>query len=178
MLFPYELSGYGLGLFIVWLTALVPLLALTVFDIRWQLLPTKLIRFLQMLGLINVAMGYFMQDSSLSRYIISVGAAVAVGAGVFYLLHVWSKGKWIGDGDVRFGVVIGLFTLDPLRAWLVIFVASLFGLFVSTSYIARRKKLKNLKIPFGPFLIFGLVISYLIGADIIDWYYSAFLNIS
>lgn len=169
---PYELSGVtSIATFVIWLCALVPLTALILFDIRWYLLPTKLIQPLVVLGIIWMSIDIFnggFESSKLLGYVL----ALLVSAGFFYILHIVSDGKWIGDGDVRFGVVIGLFTGNPFYAWFCLFLASLLGLIISVPVLSKSKK-KNklkLKIPFGPVLITALFITVLFGTPLVDWY--------
>ncbi len=50
---PYELDGYGLAVFGLWLLALVIMTSLIVFDLRWFLLPNKLVYPLQIIALIH-----------------------------------------------------------------------------------------------------------------------------
>ncbi len=170
---PYELSSSFvlIAQFIVWLCAVVVLTGLFLFDIRWFLLPNKLIRPLILLGLIWMVLDILNQGLS-SGIIINYILAVLIGAGLFLLFYVVSKGKWIGDGDIRLGVAIGLFTGSPFEAWLTIFIASVLGILAAIPAIKKTKKQKRMKmkIPFGPVLIIGLYITVLCGAQIIEWY--------
>lgn len=169
---PVELEGfYSIAQFVVWLVAIVLMTALFVFDIRWFLLPNKLVYpligagfiwFLLEIGRVGISSGY----------IVSVLLAILVSAGIFGLLLVVSSGKWIGDGDVRLGVAIGLFVGSAWNAWLVLFLASTIGIIVSLPLIFKtkgNKKLK-LKIPFGPLLIVALFVVVLFGNQTIEWY--------
>jgi prepilin signal peptidase PulO-like enzyme (type II secretory pathway) len=172
VLWPVELVDfYTTAMFVVWLIAVVVMSALFIYDLRWFLLPNKLVRPLMGLGLVWAVFDVLEKGVSaiiLLEYIL----AVLVGAGVFWFLYVISKGKWIGDGDIRLGIAIGLFTGNPFEAWMVIFLASVFGLLASIPTLVKLKKKKRLKlkIPFGPVLILGLYITVLFGEQIITWY--------
>jgi leader peptidase (prepilin peptidase)/N-methyltransferase len=169
---PYELSGViASSQFIIWLFALVLLSGLFIFDIRWFLLPNKLVRplialgvFWALLDIVNQGLSVFI----LLNYILAIG----VSAGMFLALYTISKGKWIGDGDIRLGIAIGLFTGSALEAWMVIFIASVLGIVAALPFIKKteKKKRMKLKIPFGPVLIVSLYITILFGASLIDWY--------
>lgn len=173
---PYDLdSPSTMGMFVTWLFAVILMTALLVYDLRWKLLPTKVIQPLIVLGALHVGLQYALYDGSLLRYVASVIASVAVGAGMFALLWAVSNGRWIGDGDIRFGVVIGLFLADPLLSWLSIFIASVLGLVFALSLLKNAKKKSKLQIPFGPFLISGLIITYLFGRLLVDWYFENIL---
>jgi prepilin signal peptidase PulO-like enzyme (type II secretory pathway) len=101
--------------------------------------------------------------------------SVAISGGIFYALFQISKGKWIGGGDVKLGYAIGLLLSDPIKAMLMLFLASLIGLVVSFPFMVAGKTKLNSRIPFGPFLIVGAVISFLYGASIISWYEHTFI---
>lgn len=176
---PYELTGSSFVLLGLWLFALILMSALVVFDLRWYLLPNKLIYPLITVSLLHRVAAFFVNGEVFSDAVLSTTASLLIGSGLFWALHRISKGKWIGDGDYRLGVAIALFLVDPLLTWLALFAASVFGLLVMLPMIIHSKgssksKLK-LKIPFGPFLIMGLYFSYLFGDKLIDWYLSTFL---
>ena len=171
---PHSLnSAADVLLLVVWLFAVVLMVGLFLFDIRWFLLPNKLVYPLILSGVVWVILRLVQQGFTLSA-VVDVALAVGVGAGVFLALFIGSSGKWIGDGDIRFGVAIGLFTGVWTQAWLTIFLASLIGLVVAVPVILKptkkKKKKLQLKIPFGPMLIIALFITVLFGAQIIDWY--------
>ncbi len=173
--YPLELSGVNLALFIVWLAALVLLMALIVFDLRWYLLPTKIVYALVPLGVVHWCLYASMSDKQLAYDFLYLGLALLIGSGLFFLIHTISDGKWIGDGDVRLAVVMGLFLGHPLLMWIALFIASLSGLLPAIPRVLRQKNIKQMKIPYGPFLIFGLVIAYLFGQRLIDWYTQSFI---
>jgi prepilin signal peptidase PulO-like enzyme (type II secretory pathway) len=108
---------------------------------------------------------------------LSTLAAIAIGSGLFWTINKISSGRWIGDGDYRLGLAIALYLGSPLLTWLALFFGSVFGLALSLPVIAKSHSKMKLKIPFGPFLIVGLFISYLVGQQLLDWYSSLFLKI-
>ncbi len=169
---PYELIGfYSIAMFVVWLSTIVVMTGLFIFDMRWFLLPNKLVRPLIGLGLIWALLDVLNKGIGtglVANYVL----AVMVGAGIFWALYLVSKGKWIGDGDIRLGVAIGLFTGSPIGAWLCIFLASIIGILASLPLLIKTKNSKRLKlkIPYGPMLIIALYITVLAGDKIIDWY--------
>lgn len=164
---PFDASGVlGFG---VWLAALVGLIALLVYDIRWMLLPNKIIGPLAALvGLAVIIDAAFLARSE--EVFISALAGALVGGGIFYVLFQVSKGKWIGGGDVKLGFLLGLLVGSPVLALLVLFLASLIGTIVSVPLMASKKIAPHARIPFGPFLIIAAVVVQLFGDRIIDWY--------
>ncbi len=172
---PYELSGQGFVLFGMWLFGLITMCSLVVFDLRWYLLPSKLVYPLIGLAFVHRVVDVMAHDQPVDEALIGTFLAVLVGSGLFWSLHWLSKGKWIGDGDYRLGMAIALFLGDPLVTWAALFFASIIGLLVSAPMIMKSKDKMRLKIPFGPFLIGGLYFAYLFGERLIDWYGSTFL---
>lgn len=78
------------------------------------------------------------------------------------LIHLATKGRGMGLGDVKFAVLGGLITgLNLFLVWL--FASFLTGGIVGIILIlGRRAGLKD-KIAFGPFLVIGLVLTILYG---------------
>jgi prepilin signal peptidase PulO-like enzyme (type II secretory pathway) len=96
--------------------------------------------------------------------------AILISSGVFYVLFQISSGKWIGGGDVKLGVLIGLLVGTPLAAFMVLFLSSLLGTLFSLPLLASGKMNKKYKIPYGPFLILATIIVKLFSVSIIAWY--------
>jgi len=174
---PYGISGLSFVLFSLWLFALVLMSALVVFDLRWYLLPNKLVYPLIAMSVAHRVVLFFVNSEVFNEAILSTLAALLIGSGLFWVLHRISKGKWIGDGDYRLGIAVALLLTDPLVTWFSLFLSSVFGLLIMLPmiYHSKRKLKLKLKIPFGPFLILGLYFSYLFGAQLIDWYINTFL---
>jgi prepilin signal peptidase PulO-like enzyme (type II secretory pathway) len=158
------------ALFGLWLAGLVLMTVLFVIDAKTMKLP-----YMFLFPLIALAATYSVTSivtatDPMSSFLNTL-ASLAVGAGVFAILFVVSRGKWIGDSDVLFGIVIGLYLGKPLESWLSIILACLSGLLYAAVFsITKKKSIRHAKIPFGPFLIIGLYFTFLYGAQIIDWY--------
>ncbi|HSX45517.1 MAG TPA: prepilin peptidase [Candidatus Saccharimonadia bacterium] len=172
---PQTLTGTQVAAFVLWLPLLVGLVALTVYDLRWMLLPDRLMYPLGLLAFIFALVNIAAADKP-ALAILDVILAVAIGGGVFYLLFQVSKGKWIGGGDVKLGWLLGLVTGTPGKAILFIFIASLLGSTVSLPLLMSHRLRRTSVIPFGPFLIVGAIIAVLFGNDILNWYRQTFIN--
>lgn len=78
------------------------------------------------------------------------------------IVHLLTKGKGMGLGDVKFAILGGLL-MGPKLTPVWLFLAFLTGAIVGIILIlGRRAGLKD-KIAFGPFLIVGLVATYIWG---------------
>lgn len=172
---PYDLSGLGITLFVLWCGALIISTALFVYDLRWYLLPNKLVYALVAVAFVHRAIYTFYTDSILAVDVVNAAVSVSVAAGFFWILYYVSKGKWIGYGDVRLGLAIGLILPNGLVAWLALCVASVVGLLFALPQLPKNKHKMTLKIPFGPFLIIGMWFAYIWGERLISWYTETFL---
>jgi len=95
---------------------------------------------------------------------------VLFSAGLFYGIFVISDGKWIGGGDVKLAIVLGILLGGPFEAILMIFLASLIGCLIALILIGFKKLKRNSLIAFGPLLMTSTYICYLFGPHIINWY--------
>jgi prepilin signal peptidase PulO-like enzyme (type II secretory pathway) len=78
-----------------------------------------------------------------------------------------SRGDWIGEGDIDIGIMMGL-----LLGWKLILVA-LFLAYISGAIVGlfiMRIKGRGAQVPFGPFLLFSLLLTFFWGNAILNWY--------
>jgi prepilin signal peptidase PulO-like enzyme (type II secretory pathway) len=167
---PVDFDSSQIVIFGFWLVYLVGFMALTIFDVKWMILPNKVVYTLTLLFVVQVAVvlvmgGYVLQD------VASMALGGVVLSGFFWLLFQVSKGKWIGGGDVKLAVLLGLLAGSALKAFLVIFIASLLGTVVGglTLYFAKKFKLDK-QIPFGPYLMAATFIVVLWGSVLVKSY--------
>jgi len=92
-----------------------------------------------------------------------------IGGGFFLIQYLVSSGKWIGGGDIRLGLLMGL-VLGVGKVLLALFIAYLLGALVSVILLAVKKKTMKSQIPFGTFLSLATVIALLYGDQLIAWY--------
>ena len=174
LFWPESFHGAGYGLFVLWLVLLVVFVALAVYDLRWFLLPNRLV-----FPLYGVAAVFVLLRSYILHHPSMIPGALLgmlVGGGFFYLLFQLSDGKWIGGGDVKLGGLLGLLLGGPVQAFLCIILASLSGTIVATPLLLTGKASRRSRLPFGPLLIFGAIVTMLFGARILAWYNHQFLS--
>ncbi len=95
-----------------------------------------------------------------------------IGASLFFLLiFLISGGSWIGFGDVKLAVLLGLILGFP-NVLVGLFLAFLFGAIIGLLLMIFRKKGLKSEVPFAPFLITGTFLAMLFGKEIIAWYLS------
>jgi leader peptidase (prepilin peptidase)/N-methyltransferase len=165
---PLALHGAGLVQFGFWLFFVVAFMALAVYDLRWLLLPNRIVYPLIVIAFIEAGVVADMGHSPMV-FVNSVLGAFVI-SGLFYLLFQVSGGSWIGGGDVKLAVVLGLLAGTPLKALLLLFFASLVGTIVGVPLSFKARKGLKLRVPFGPFLLIATLIAVLFGSSMIDWY--------
>ncbi|HRJ06665.1 MAG TPA: prepilin peptidase [Candidatus Saccharibacteria bacterium] len=169
--------GFGTGilwvLFGLWLVALVMLAILFAYDAKWFLLPDRV-----MVPLIAVSIVLFFFHVNLS----SLGEATITGpllsglggililGGLYLLLWFISKGQWVGFGDVKLGLALGLLLADWRLAFLALFLANLIGVLFVIPGLVSKKLSRRSQVPFGPFLIAGFGVSLVWGYALLGWY--------
>jgi len=90
--------------------------------------------------------------------------------GIFFLIIILvSRGKWMGLGDVKIGILMGL-VLGLPHIFVALFLAFLAGFVISIVLLILKKKTMKSEIPFGPFLVFATIISLFFGNVLINWY--------
>jgi leader peptidase (prepilin peptidase)/N-methyltransferase len=173
---PEQVRGGEILVFGLWLAVLTGLIALLVYDLRWYLLPNRIIYPLFYLAGLMALLEVARANHPVAA-LINVVLAVVIGGGIFYILFQVSNGKWIGGGDVKLGWLLGLIVVTPGKAMLFIFLAASIGTIVSLPLLATKRLDRTSVIPFGPLLIIGGFIAVLFGSDILHWYRQAFLTI-
>ncbi|MFH0739912.1 MAG: A24 family peptidase [bacterium] len=95
--------------------------------------------------------------------------AIVVSAGFFFLIWLVSRGRWMGFGDVKLALFMGLFLGWP-NILIALFFAFISGSVIGLILIALQKKKMKSQVPFGPFLIAGTFVGLFWGEKIISWY--------
>lgn len=173
MLPVFGLQLVGLLLLALWLAALTMLAILFAYDLKWYLLPDRvmfpLIGLSAVIAAVTLAM---LQVPDLTGTLISLAASVLILAGLYFALWLISGGKWVGFGDVKLGLALGLLLMDWKLALLALFLANFIGTLIVLPGLAARKLGRQTQVPFGPLLIGGFFIALIFGHSIIGGYES------
>jgi prepilin signal peptidase PulO-like enzyme (type II secretory pathway) len=89
----------------------------------------------------------------------------------FFLQFLISKGAWIGGGDFRLAVLMGVL-LGWEKAILALVLAYFIGSIIGIYLLISKKAKGKTQIPFGPFLLLGTIIAIFYGNQIIFLYLS------
>jgi prepilin signal peptidase PulO-like enzyme (type II secretory pathway) len=165
-----HLNGQWL-LLTTWLVSSVGLLALLIYDVRWMLLPNKIIYPSLAVAFIGRLAYLILFENRPDHGLLLWILAVLISSGVFYVLYMVND-KWIGFGDVRLGLITGTLLADPQKSLAMIFIASLLGSLIAVPDLIRGKKTMASRLPYGPFLIAATAIMVLWGDSLLNWYKS------
>jgi Flp pilus assembly protein protease CpaA len=133
-----------------------------IIDLKWYLifdvvtLPAALV-----VLLMNLYLGVSWQNLLISGII---------GTGFFLVQYVVSKGKWIGGGDIRLGLLMGL-ALGWPAVMAAILIAYFAGSVIGLGLIGLGKKEWGGMVPLGAFLAPAAILVLLYGDRILSFYW-------
>jgi prepilin signal peptidase PulO-like enzyme (type II secretory pathway) len=155
------------------------LIFITVYDLKYQIIPNKsiVIGILVTLSYSIIQYLYFSQNQSIQHSVlenaigidfINIALGAIVGSGLLFLVVLASRGKGMGMGDVKFAILMGLILGFPqilVALYIAIIVGAILGI---TAIITKKAKMKT-AIPFGPFLVLGTFVTMLWGGIILEY---------
>lgn len=118
---------------------------------------------------IGVVAGLFFNYLITEFSILNLLVAVIIGAGFFLAQYLISNGKWIGGGDVRLGVMMGIWLGWP-NILVALMLAYISGAIVGVLLLVFKKKNLKQEVPFGTFLALATFVVLYVGEDIVNWY--------
>lgn len=145
------------------------LIVITFIDLDFQIIPDRITLAGIPLGLVT---GFFLLNDPFMRadflgYKASLIGLFA-GGGLFYLVAVLSRGG-MGGGDIKMMAMVG-----ALMGWksvfLTTFLGSLAGSLIGVFLMIFKGRGRKTKIPFGPFLALGTLVTLFFGQEILLWY--------
>lgn len=90
--------------------------------------------------------------------------------GSFFAIQcIFSNGKWVGGGDIRMGMLMGII-LGLSHGVVALFLSYIAGAVVGIILIATKKKELSSQVPFGTFMAGATIIVMIFGNQILDWY--------
>ncbi len=157
------------GLIVIW-----SLVFFTVYDLKYGLIPDKVLFPLICLTLVRNIIFYVLRiQNSLSPFLADFNfwnhilAAVLAG-GFFFLVIYFTKGRGMGGGDMKlvfwFGLLLG--GAPTLVSLYIGFIVG--GIYGAVVLLIGKKKFGQ-TVPFGPFLCLGAIIVLLAQDYLVDW---------
>lgn len=175
VLWSHDLSTtLAVAQFILWLAAGVGLAILFAYDLKWFLLPNRVM--FSVIGISAVsAVVALLQAQDIFASLVSILIGIFILSGLYLLIYIISKGQWIGFGDIKLGLALALLLADWRLALLALFAANLIGCLIVIPGMLAGKITRTTRIPFGPLLILGMVVAAFAGDYIIGMYFSSLI---
>ena len=82
--------------------------------------------------------------------------SVAILGGLYLILYLVSRGRWVGDGDWLLGISLGLALASPWLALITLFLANVLACIIMLPAALFKKRKK---IYFAPFLVAGFILT-------------------
>jgi leader peptidase (prepilin peptidase)/N-methyltransferase len=155
------LQSIGLVSLGVWLAILVCVIILALYDAQWYELPNNVMHPALVLAVI-----YFVLRFEGIESLIQLMVALAAGA-VFYAAWWLSHGRLMGGADSKLVLLMGL-VLAPKYLLLALALGFMLGGVGAAYLLYGKTKGLHDQMPFGPYLIGGLVIAQFWGAVLLD----------
>ncbi len=133
-----------------------------VYDLRYKIILSRVVW-------AGTIIGFFINFFTLNFTIESMLLGMLIGGGFFLLQYIISSGRWIGGGDVRFGVMMGAW-LGWQNTLLALFIAYVLGASLGMILLLLKKVNSKTEIPFGVFLSVGTFVAIYYGTTIVGWY--------
>jgi leader peptidase (prepilin peptidase) / N-methyltransferase len=152
--------GWSKELVVSW-TLISLLMIIFVSDIRYMIIPDKVLLFFAVIFIIErIFVPLLPWWDSL------VGAVV--GFSLLLLIAVLSKGG-MGGGDIKLFALLG-FVLGWKMVLLAFFLSTLYGTVFGMIGMVLGKVRRGEPMPFGPYIVFGTLTAYFFGQSILEWY--------
>ncbi len=143
------------------------LIIIFIYDLKHYLIPDKILFPTIIIACIYQIIFNF---SLVLNYIF----AILIASGFFFSIWYFSRGKWMGFGDVKLAILMGIL-LGVAKVLTALFLAFFFGAIISLALMGFYGKKLTSQVPFGPFLIAGTFIALFWGQQIINWYLNLFV---
>jgi leader peptidase (prepilin peptidase)/N-methyltransferase len=166
------MSLAGVVLLLKYLLALSALVAVFMIDFEnFLILDQVVFPAAALIFVLNIILDLGSHINILSLYSHTVSGLIAAASLclLFFLVWFFSKGLWLGFGDVKLAALLGLILGWPLI--LVGFmVAVILGGVVSAFLLLFKDKTLKSQVPFGTFLALGTVFALFYGDKLFNWY--------
>ena len=168
----YWTANYAQGsvlMLAIWAVILVLMVVAFAYDAKWFLLPDTIMWPLIILSGIVAGLGAIQATNHGAAFLSAVGAVLIL-SGLYLALWLLSRGAWIGFGDVKLGLALGLLLGQWQYALLALFLANCIGLLFVLPGLLSGRLSRHTHVPFGPFLIIGFFVTLFWGQGVIQLY--------
>jgi leader peptidase (prepilin peptidase)/N-methyltransferase len=160
----YFRTGWGPALWFRDWPFVASLVAMTFIDLELRILPDKLTLPGLVLGLLTAPLA---PELGIVNSVIGAVVGFSFFYGLAWLYATLRKIDGLGGGDIKLLAMLGAF-IGPLGVFYTVFISSVLGSVVGI-LVSKKGDLMQTAIPFGPFLIVGALVYYLIWDIVIQW---------
>jgi leader peptidase (prepilin peptidase)/N-methyltransferase len=93
------------------------------------------------------------------------------GGGLFLLIHILTKGRGMGLGDVKLIAVLGLY-FGLAETMVTVVLSFIIGAVIMVVLLLTKIKKRKDQIPFGPYIALAAYFTMLFGPQMLNWYLS------
>lgn len=143
------------------LAFLITLVAVAAVDLRFHLIPNRLL----------LAGGAIVAPLSLLsgfRQPVDAVAGMVIGGGLLFIIALFARGG-MGGGDVKLAALVGL-ALGLRQSMIALALAFVLGGLIGAALLLLRLRRGTDAIAYGPFICLGAAVSLLWGDDLLAWY--------
>lgn len=155
-------KGFGMPALVALLTIASALIVITIADLKYRIIPDAM--HIVLIVATSVFLWPQLTDTTLLLDRILAAALLFGGMG---LLFMATKGRGLGFGDVKFAGVIG-YMLGLSMGFLSLYVAFVTGGIFAIILLLTTKRGFKSEVAFGPFMVWGMVVAYLYGREIMQ----------
>jgi leader peptidase (prepilin peptidase)/N-methyltransferase len=155
-------------LFGMWLVILSGLIFLLIYDAKYQVLPNRVIYPVIAFSAIFWLISSVTNEQNICSMVLDLTYSMLPVAGIYGLIFVLSRGKLVGLGDVKLGVIIG-FLLPWWGALAVLGLANIMAFLIIAIWFAAHKSTRR-HIAFGPFLIVATLVFFFVMKFFVDFF--------
>lgn len=143
------------------------LVAQSTIDLQIRRLPREVTYTAMLIGAPLLCVAAFVDDRPERIAMAALGAAIA--ATLMGAIHVAARGG-MGDGDVRFSPLLGMFLgwQNPGIVPLGLLAGFVLGAVVGVAVMVATGGDRKTAVPFGPFMAAGALLAVFIGQDLVD----------
>lgn len=130
--------------FVWWVLFTLTTMLLFYIDLRWMVVPRAF----------SVVVAFIVLMAQWSpEWLAVVVLSGLLGAIFYFFLYAISRGRWVGDGDVGLGFILGVAAGTPTRLGIALLIAHVAGALVALILLRLKKKNFGDALPLGAFLL-------------------------
>jgi prepilin signal peptidase PulO-like enzyme (type II secretory pathway) len=145
------------------------LIIIFLFDLKYMIIP-DLISIPGIIIIFLFQIYFAINSGDFLNNILKILLAGVVCGGFFAVQYSLSKGKWVGSGDIRLGILIGFILGWPMGI-VALFLSYIIGTIYAIPVLILKKKNLKSQVPMGVFIVLAIFVVMFWGEEIINIYF-------